>query len=75
MSVSPSEGMSQFLLENNSSPTTRFWIVCWLFNHTVPNTWICIEQVYDGGSGGGFVGGDEDDYFFKIQINAFHGVA
>jgi len=65
MSVSSSERMSQFLLENNSSPTTRFWIVCWLFNHTVSNTRICIERGYDGG--GGFVGGDEDDYFLNTN--------
>ena len=64
MSVSSSEGMSQFLLEKKSSRTTRFWNVCWLFNHAVSNTRICIERGYDGGSGGGFVGGDEENYFF-----------
>ena len=74
MSVSSSEGMSQFLLENNSSPTTLFWIVVWLFNHTISNTLICIERGYDDGSGGGFVDGDEDT-LFKVQINAFHDVA
>jgi len=66
MNVSSSEGMSQFLLENNSSPTTRFWIVCCLFNHTVSNTCICIERCYDDGSGG-----DEDYYFFKYKLTLF----
>jgi len=28
---------------------------------------ICIERGYDGGSGGGFVGGDEDNYFLNTN--------
>jgi hypothetical protein len=36
---------------------------------------ICIERDYGGDSGGGFVDGDEDNFFFKYKWPFFDEVA